>query len=348
MFLGDLGVALAKRFEGSESVWRYRSVFDRLLRLLAVTPGPDNLVQALRLIAVAHSGGRDLERYAASQLAAGHSPTDLAAVVFGGGAPAGGASEELRACLVHELVLRAIAVPELPQVAKWATSPHWRHHPLSWLPLELFEVEQERDLPAYNARGGSGHAVPYGPSNVRGEAARPGEPGVPTGAEVTTDAIVASISSAVENWTQGSNGRIEARVFEFAEAISVAAVPAILPAIGLECLGDRKAKDAFSAASSTPAGAWRVLFAAAASGGAYNHGCYGAYGRLFAWRSLGGLAGAMEDATAIEVAELGQRCEWYHFDADSPWFDQVAWDIGLAALDPSRSRLAVLAATDTD
>ncbi|MFJ8210483.1 DUF6183 family protein [Streptomyces sp. NPDC096033] len=30
-----------------------------------------------------------------------------------------------------------------------------------------------------------------------------------------------------------------------------------------------------------------------------------------------------------------------------PWFEHVAWDIGLAALAPGRRRLAVLAATDT-
>lgn len=41
-------------------------------------------------------------------------------------------------------------------------------------------------------------------------------------------------------------------------------------------------------------------------------------------------------------------CVWYGFGADTKWFEQVAWDIGLAALSPGRQRLAVLAATDTD
>ena len=73
-YLGDLGVALAERLAGNERVWQYRSVFDRLLRLLAVTPGSGNLVQALRLVFAARAGGRNLERYAASQLATGHAP----------------------------------------------------------------------------------------------------------------------------------------------------------------------------------------------------------------------------------------------------------------------------------
>lgn len=348
-FLGDFGVAIVARFGVGEGFWQARSVFDRLLRLLAITPGQENLIQALRLISAAHSGGRRLERYAASQLAAGQPPTDLAAVAFGSSGSEGGASEELRACLIHELVLREVVLSELPQIAKWAASSHWRYHPLSWLPLELTGIEQKRDLPSYSARGGSSHATPYGPTYGRGETKRlVGGPGAPVATEATTEEIAASISSAVENWTQGSNGRIEARVFNFKEEIGDAVVPAALLSSGLECLRDLEAKGAFSVTVRSSAEAWRVLFAAASSGGAYNHGCYGAYGRLFAWRSIGALAGTAQDATAAEVAERAQDCSWYRFDADSPWFEQVAWDIGLAAVDPSRSRLAVLAATDTD
>ena len=316
-YLGDLGVALAERLAGNERVWQYRSAFDRILRLLSVTPGSGNLVQALRLVFAARAGGRNLERYAASQLATGHAPTDLAAVLFGGAASVG-ASEELRACVVHELVLRGAAVYELPHIARWAASPHWRHHPLGWLPLELSEIEQGRDLPSYNSRGGSSHAMPYGPSSERGKTVHPSTTYAADAVEVTTDAVAASISSAVENWTQGSNGRIEARVFEFAKPIGPETVPAALLASGLACLRDRKPKSASSVSACTPVEAWRVLFAAASSGGAYNSGCFGAYGRLFAWRSLAGLAGATDGATATEVAARAQLCSWYRFDAESP------------------------------
>jgi hypothetical protein len=41
-------------------------------------------------------------------------------------------------------------------------------------------------------------------------------------------------------------------------------------------------------------------------------------------------------------------CARYGFDASTPWFWQVAWDIGLAAVSPDRRRIAVLVATDTD
>ncbi|MFI5931901.1 DUF6183 family protein [Actinoplanes sp. NPDC051494] len=82
--------------------------------------------------------------------------------------------------------------------------------------------------------------------------------------------------------------------------------------------------------------------------GAYNSGEFGAYGRLFAWRSLKTLAGARLDAPASEVEALAHRCSWYSFAGTTNWFESVAWDIGLAVLSPDRRRLAVLAATDTD
>lgn len=96
-----------------------------------------------------------------------------------------------------------------------------------------------------------------------------------------------------------------------------------------------------------PDRAWRVLFAAASTGGAYNSGLYGAHGRPAAWRSLAGLAGAAEYGTVEETAARARESTWYGVDAATAWFAHVAWDIGLAALSPDR-RLAVLAATDTD
>ena len=77
-------------------------------------------------------------------------------------------------------------------------------------------------------------------------------------------------------------------------------------------------------------------------------GWFGAYGRLAAWRSLAGISGAAAAASAAEVERQVQECDWFSFDADTKWFKQVAWDIGLAAARPGRQRLAVLAVTGTD
>lgn len=88
-----------------------------VFRLLATTPGPRNVVEALRLVSSTESADRELGRYAAPLLASSH-PVEELAVAFTGHAP-----EELRACLVHELVLRGADVTETPGIAGWAMSP---------------------------------------------------------------------------------------------------------------------------------------------------------------------------------------------------------------------------------
>ncbi|MEU3383570.1 DUF6183 family protein [Streptomyces albidoflavus] len=340
-FAADLGVALAREYGHAEPLWQYRSVFDHLLRLLATTAGPGNVTEALRLVSSPEAAGRKRDRYAASLLASCRRPEELA-VAF-----SGHASEELRACLVHELALRGVAVDEEPGIARWATSPHWRYHPLGWLPLTLSGMEGGADLPSYSLSVSS-HSMPYGPSDGR-PYGQTGGARVPSAAEVTTPQSAAALSSAVADWAEESNGLFEARVYDLAGPLDAGAVPAALLTLGLESLaGAGRKKAALSVTACSPAQAWRVLFVAASTGGAYNSGSHGAYGRLAAWQSLAALAGVADGADAREVEARGHECAWFKFDARTDWFEQVAWDIGLAALSPDGRRLAVLAATDTD
>ncbi|WP_406503222.1 DUF6183 family protein [Streptomyces sp. NBC_01602] len=339
-FPADLGIALARMYGSSGQMWQYRSVFDHLLRLLATTPGPDNAVQALRLVCSAEIASRNLDRYTASLLASSHEATDLTAAFTGQ------ASEELRACLVHELVLRGVVVEATPGIAEWATLPHWSHHPLGWLPLTLSDVEGCAELPSYGTRGSS-HSMPYGPSESR-ELTVIANARVPSVEETTAQVTATAMAKAVANWAEESNGRIEARLFDLAEPLDVGSVPNALLALGLECLRGAGKKTDLSVAACPPAQVWRVLFAAASTGGAYNSGSYGAYGRLAAWQSMAALAGSPKGITASEVEARVRDCTWHVFGADTKWFEQVAWDIGLAALAPGHRHLAVLAATDTD
>ncbi len=346
-FVADLGIALNGKYgaEG-DSLWQYRSLFGTLLRLLTVTPGQENIEQGLRLAATTESSKRSQSRHVASLLASSHPPQDLA-VVFAGGSSHARASEELRACLVHELVLRGVDVAEMPGIAGWATSPHWGHHPLGWLPLSLSAFEEEPGLPSYHARGGS-WSIPYGRSDDGPQTAPDGTAHVSLTAETTTDAVAEALAAAVSNWSEESNGRIEARTFDLGEPVRVTAVPSMLASLKLESLRGLKASDRAVVSSCPAAQAWRLVFAAASTGGAYNHGLRGAYGRLAAWRSLAGLSGAAVHASAAEVEQQVLECDWYSFGAATKWFERVAWDIGLAAIAPGRRQVAVLAATDTD
>lgn len=210
VYLGDLGVALTREYESVPDGWQAKSVFDRLLRLLAGASGPGDVRQALRLVAAKRSVGRPVDRYAASLLASFQAAADLV-VAFPDSAAAGIASDELRACLVQELVLRGALVDEAAPIAQWVRSAG-RKHPLSWLPLVLDPLEEEPDLPTYGVSG-EGTSLPYWPSAEGGRAASPGDARAAHATETTTDDVAEAMAAAVQNWVEESNGSAEARVF---------------------------------------------------------------------------------------------------------------------------------------
>ncbi|WP_405594413.1 DUF6183 family protein [Streptomyces sp. NBC_01410] len=344
-FVADLGIALANRYGSSAAeVWQYRSVLDYLLRLLTTTPGHEHVEQAVRLVSAAGSTRRKLARSAASLLAAGQVPENLTAI-FAGGSSRAGASEELRMCLVHELVLRGVTIGEMPEIEGWATSPHWRRHPLAWLPLELSVIEATPPLPSYSV-GGSSYSMPYGPQDGPGVTLG-NVTHVPLATETTTEQFGAAVAAAVAR-IEESNGRVEAGTYDLAEPVETGCLPDLLATLGLDCLNGVGSRKRLALASCQPDQVWRMLFAAASTGGAYNHGEYGAYGRLAAWRSLAALSGTASEAPVGEVERNAQACDWYSFGAATKWFERVAWDIGLVSVAPGYRRLAVLAATDTD
>ncbi|MGW4379851.1 DUF6183 family protein [Kitasatospora sp. NPDC004531] len=335
-FLADLGLAVSEHLDEADRVWQYRSVFDHSLRLLAITPAAENVRQALRLLAADRPTVHARVRLAASLLASGQHPEDLAQAFTGP------ASDELRACLVHELVLRGADLAALPGILAGASAPHLAHHPLGALPLTRSPLEILADLPSYSASG-TVHTLP--------DASSAGEPltvrragALPPAVETTTPEAAAELGRAFADWTEESNGEIEARVFEFAEPLPADAVGAALLALGLDCLAGTTA-GTLAVSTCPPAEAWRVLFGAASCGGAYDEGVRGAYGRLAAWQSLTALA----DATPATAESRATACRWFTFAAPtSTWFAHIAWDRALAALTPDGRRLAVLAATDTD
>ncbi|MFJ8433160.1 DUF6183 family protein [Kitasatospora sp. NPDC094019] len=354
-FVADLGIGLAQRHRPTSAASAASGVFDelfgRLVRLLAATRGPGHVDELLRLLAAGRPDDPELERHVASVLASCQAPADLAVVYDEGAA----ASEELRACLLQELVLRGVPVAGTPGIASWATSPHWRDHPLGALPLVTAEPEREPDLPAWSVDGSS-CGLPYPDPEERHPAPLP-YAGPVTAVETTAAVTARAMASAVANWAdhpEEPEGRVEARTFAFAEPLEAEAVPGVLVALGLDCLMDLGdlpkpgAKTAFGVVAVEPAEVWRMLFAASSTGGAYDSACYGAYGRLGAWHSLTALAGISADAPPSEVEARVRACTWYRFGADTPWFHRVVWDLGVLTVSPDGRHLAVLAATTTD
>ncbi|MDT0341588.1 DUF6183 family protein [Streptomyces litchfieldiae] len=223
-------------------------------------------------------------------------------------------------------------------------SPGQRHHPLGRLPLFLRELEGRPPMPHYGVNGSGSSAGLDWLRDHDDPLPRPAA--VPVVAETTAPPTARALARAVTSWTEGSNGRIEARTFAFAEPVGD--VPAALAALDLDCLRGLGPRTGFFFAACPPAEVWDTLFRAASAGGAYSSGWYGAHGRLAAWESLGALSGADPWPFVEEIERRAAGAELYRFGAQSRWYFGESWDIGLAALTDGRRRLAVLAATDTD
>jgi Family of unknown function (DUF6183) len=341
-YLGDLGVELLQCHLAEPRAWQYLHTFDHVFKLLAGACGNGDPTQALRLIAAGRAAGHDIDRLAAALLVAEGPRAGLGAAIDG----AGEDGDTFRACLVHELILREGTLARRPRIAEWASSEAMRSHPLGWLPLELmgFEAGWDQGPPDI---GGADREIEIAPGERLERPERPERPAWPA-TEVGSEADADAVAAAVLNWAEDSNGEIEARVFELGEPATPENIPEVLAGLGLECLRPGTIPFRLAVFAVEASAAWWILFHAALDGSAYGRGRHGAYSRLFAWRSLAALAGAAEDAGPREVWEQAQRCAWFGFDADSPWYTHVFWDIGLVAVRPGGDSLAVLAATDTD
>ena len=329
--LYELGLRL---FAHPGDAWQFPHLLDFVRQALALIPAGDNAATAVRLLHDTDAEPSEVRSMAAWLAAAQPLEAVLPLLVT-----EDERAQELSACLTHELVLRHPRVGEAEEARERARRMAAAGHPLAALPLHLLEIEQGLPLPNYGLDGW-GFGMPFGLHDDRTPRRRTT---ASRAEEVTTPADTELIASAVANWTKDSNGRFEARVFRLPEPTALDAE--LLDTLGLQALeGDGD----ISVRQDTAAAVMRVLFAAASDGGAYGGGRGGAYGRLLAWRSLAGLTGATAADEADHVAARADECAWLLFDANTEWFDGIAWDLGVAALRPGGRTVAVLAATDTD
>lgn len=84
----------------------------------------------------------------------------------------------------------------------------------------------------------------------------------------------------------------------------------------------------------------------AVGSGAYSPGTGASWGRLCLWRSLAGLLSLPAGADVHAIEARANRATWILVTPDDDWFDDVAWDLWLIALDNGVA--TVLAVTDTD
>lgn len=181
---------------------------------------------------------------------------------------------------------------------------------LARLPLRLTGIECELQTALTHYGVGCSGGSCLGPSrDVAGGQSPPLVLDRPVFEEASEEEICPRIGAALRNWQEESNGKVEARVFLAASPLREGHLSApMLCALRLACL-DGVGEGAVGVERVPASRAIRVLFSAAANGGAYNRGLRGAYGRLVAWQSLSALVGSAGDDVDA-VAGLADRCLW--------------------------------------
>ncbi|MEU1310928.1 DUF6183 family protein [Streptomyces cinnamoneus] len=339
--LGEFGDALVR--ERGVLRKRLRTMDQRLtqvLRALALTPGRKFVKQLLRVYR-ADAGAPPGPRFLASLLAEAQTLEDLLPVLS---YDDGGLWDELRACLFHELLLRGVDAEEIRRrshnihfCAPWGV--------LAWLPHELADMERGARFPSRGYNNEAGISCPAMSSPVALDAAaRAAGAGHPL-TDATTVRLAEAITGPPE---QGNWGAHDVGVFTTERPVTPEELPGVVASLPMECLAGLGEEGRFVFAPCSLGEVWRVLFATASGAAVYGPGVYGAYGRLSAWWSIAGLAGARPDAGPAEVEQQASACTWLRFEAGSEWFHNEINDYGIVALAPDGRRIAVLAATDTD
>ncbi|GHF78257.1 hypothetical protein GCM10018790_65280 [Kitasatospora xanthocidica] len=353
-WVGGLAVELAARVgAGEDGKGHCGTVAHWALHALAAHPEPESLRALVRVMESPHHGGVDQAAspsFLAAVVAGGHRVETIADAVFGRVSEAAFA-REFAACLLQESVLVQGEVDGHPALRAFADTLLAEDHPLAVLPLSLLPEEHGLRRPPEAADDWTWMVPP-----VWRETADPHEPLITpsmrrraaaldpteTGVPATADAM----GAAVEHWLAHSNGTVAAQEFWLMDPVAREDFPAVfelLPLTPWPADGARATLHPSDADLSL-----RILLTAAVRAPAYGRARHGAYGRLAAWRSLGGLTGSPADAPVAEVAELVRRTSWFRIGTSSPWFHDVAWDLAVAALRPGGREIAVLAATDTD
>lgn len=253
---------------------------------------------------------------------------------------------EVRACILGELAMIG-AGRGRPVLDAYAERLRELGHPLARLPRTRLDVEHRfgvrvRGLGAVKTPDQLRSRFPEIPPTDR--AAVVGRTAVES--PDAGRAGVAAEPFTVSGWSREP----EVRFFTLAGPLDPRDFNiAFIKELPLECLeGEGTRRGGALTCHTTVDDVINELFAAAHNGGVNGQGQGAAYARLHAWNSLYALMGLPDDLPFPEAVRHAADCRWLRFMAFTDWFHHDTADVAFAVLDPRRTRVAVLAATDTD
>ncbi|MEU6476481.1 DUF6183 family protein [Streptomyces sp. NPDC047017] len=254
---------------------------------------------------------------------------------------------ELRACLLHEMALRHGVTDEV--YLAYAAGLAELGHPLAWLPLDALYFE-------HTMRGGStmeGLMVgSFSPRELRAcyPEVAPTAGGERAGRTARRLVDEARARTAAEGFAELAV--CEVAFYTLSEPLAAGDFnAALLAGLDAQCLEATDA-ETITTVHTTADDLASDLFSAAFGGGLWCQGRHGAYARLAAWRSLYALMGLDTQVPHRDAVRLAAEYRWLRFAlapySENRWFFGDFTDTAFACLDPTRTVVGVIAATETD
>ncbi|OMI86059.1 hypothetical protein BSZ07_29465 [Streptomyces sp. M1013] len=257
-----------------------------------------------------------------------------------------GPAVELRACLLGELALIGSGDGRRSLEA-YADRLRELGHPLARLPRTRLDIEHRfavrvRGLGSVKTAKQLRSRFPEAPSTDGGAVAGRGA----RDARDDGRANAAARPFRAGGWAREP----EARFFTLPSPLSPDDFGiSFIKELSLRCLAGEGSRPGSALACVTTADdVLNELFTASYVGGVNGQGQGGAYARLYAWESLYALMGLPTGVPLLEAVRRAADHRWLRFMAFTDWFHHDTSDLAFAVLDPTRTRVAVLAATDTD
>ncbi|MGC0385694.1 DUF6183 family protein [Streptomyces sp. SAI-129] len=257
-----------------------------------------------------------------------------------------GPAVELRACLLGELALIGSGGAR-PSLEAYADRLRELGHPLARLPGTRLDIEHRfavrvRGLGPVKTAQQLRSRFPEAPSTHGGAV---------TGRGARDARDDGRTNAAARPFHAGGWAREpEARFFTLPSRLGPDDFGiSFIKELSLRCLaGEGSRRGSALACVTTPDDVLNELFAASYVGGVNGQGQGSAYARLYAWESLYALMGLPTGVPLLEAVRRAADHRWLRFMAFTDWFHHDTSDLAFAVLDPTRTRGAVLAATDTD
>ncbi|MFD3309453.1 DUF6183 family protein [Streptomyces sp. NPDC058694] len=291
-------------------------------------------------------GGDRLRRSIAEKLVKNQQLRDLEPLF---GEPPEGLEDqavEVRACVLGEFAMIGAGRGRTTLDA-YAERLRELGHPLSRLPRVRLDIEHRFGV---RVRG-FGSVKTTDQLRSRFSEIAPTDGGAAAGRTAVESSDAERAGAAAEPFTvSGWSDEPEARFFALSNSLDPEDFNiSLVKELPLESMaGEGTRRGRALACHTTPDDVLNELFAAAHNGGVEGQGQGGPYARLHAWNSLYALMGLPKDIPFPEAVRCAADHRWARFMAFTDWFHHDTADVAFVVLDPSRTRVAVLAATDTD